>query len=249
MTSNHENVIQGLTSEQEKEVTATLLDIKMQHEYEFQAHQEELQLLQAKLETANKAVLAVAAAAGEGAEGGEVHDASPAEKPTCGVLTPVHTRDKDSFCLRLEHASRVLGPLRLVNISYSGTVPTKLPSAVEPHADAWWAVRDGVLWKMTHGDKPPAARPFAFSARFRAACVASKCPDGSSDATRFFYEVELRFGLEPSEDEKGVAIGEHRLSVVIRRSQASLPAVRAEVEFTRCALLASARISKAARSA
>ena len=133
----------------------------------------------------------------------------------CGLLTPVATRDRDALCVHIvHHATHTLGSLQLVNVSHDGTVATRPPTSIPAGGDAWWALRDGVLWTATMGFKTSARIDrFSSVAWYRAACVHEPCA-----SAEVIVRIEVK--LSPVNGSPLVAsatgpslLGEHEVSI------------------------------------
>ena len=108
---------------------------------------------------------AACASTGDGASD-KLPERTASKRLRCGWLGATAARDRDALCVHLVHnASGVLSTLTLLNRTIEHTIATTLPSSLDAGSDAWWSLRDGVLWKATGGAKAHARiDPFSFTA-------------------------------------------------------------------------------------
>ena len=168
-------------------------------------------------------------------------------RPPCGGLDPSFLRDHDTVCIHLVHHARWLGELVLLNSTATQTVVTQLPATIAVGTDAWWAVRDGMVWgRDTDGgaNAHAAIEPFSLTVWYRAACRhAESCPDGNA-----FFDVGLTVSLRSINTASPVR-GEHALIVRIGRSSEQMRSLHWKAEWRRCVLEVTATLLEDAASA
>ena len=133
-----------------------------------------------------------------------------------------------SLCVHIVHQTKRLSDLVLVRHNMSGAISTLLPQRIQAGGDAWFAIRDGVVYVRSArpGQDAKSARidPFQFAATYREETGAAR------------RQVDVR--LELRRKESLPPTGERQLSLSVHTAP-----VRVSVSWAQCALIGTAVIS------